>query len=208
MAGRTIVPLDGVGTGASGGAFLYVFPCAYEDYAKLGISKEPFARLSAFAPRYFEFFDLERGWLVRADAVREARQWETRLHRHLRTHAAPPPLLVPRRAAGHTEWLRGAQAALEAARDDFIRQGFTVHASLRTWARERLFAERWRLATMEQAAVATWGAIEFWPWQVERTPLAAVRDSLDACRALEVEFSDVVSAALRDWHRRSSLLPP
>ena len=70
MAGRTIVPLDGVGTGASGAAFLYVFPCAYEDYAKLGISKEPFARLSAFAPRYFECFDLERGWLVRADVER------------------------------------------------------------------------------------------------------------------------------------------
>ncbi|WFC43759.1 hypothetical protein [Pseudoxanthomonas sp. SE1] len=208
MAGRTIVPLDGVGTGASGGAFLYVFPCAYEDYAKLGMSKEPFARLSAFAPRYFEFFDLERGWLVRADSVREARQWETSWRRRLHAHTAPPPLLVPRRAAGHTEWLRGAQAALEAARDDFIRQGFTVHASLRTWARERLFAERWRLAAMEQAAVAKWGPIEFWPWQVERTPLAAIRDCLDACRELEVEFSDVVSGALREWHRRSSLLPP
>jgi len=62
VSGRRIVPLDGVGTGAGGRAFLYLFPCAYEDFAKLGMSTDPLARLHAFSSRYYEFFDLQRGW--------------------------------------------------------------------------------------------------------------------------------------------------
>ncbi len=109
--GRRVVPVKGVGTGASGRAFLYVLPCAYEDHAKLGIATDPLRRMQAFSPRYYAFFDLDRGWLAEAASVREARSWETRLKRDLRLHAAPPPLIVPARAAGRTEWFRGAETA-------------------------------------------------------------------------------------------------
>ncbi|NCT72067.1 MAG: hypothetical protein GXC75_14085 [Xanthomonadaceae bacterium] len=51
VGGRRIVPVDGVGTGASGRACLYVLPCAYEDHAKLGIATDPLARMQAFSPR-------------------------------------------------------------------------------------------------------------------------------------------------------------
>lgn len=101
--GRRIVPPDGVGTGAAGRASLYVLPCAYEDFAKLGIAADPLARMRAFSPRYYEFFDLDRAWMADAGSLREARGWETRWKRALREHAAPPPLLVPARAAGGTE---------------------------------------------------------------------------------------------------------
>lgn len=208
MAGsRRVVPVDGVGTGAAGRACLYVLPCAYEDLAKLGISKDPLARLQAFSPRYFEFFDLDRGWLVEADSQREARSWETRWKRSLREHAAPAPLLVPKAAAGHTEWLRGAGDALAQARSDFIAQGFTVHDGLGSWLRQRLHDRRERLATAEQAAVLRFGMIDAWPADARGTPLAALRDALDAHRALDDEgWEQTVSPALHAWHARSTLL--
>ena len=71
--GRRVVPVEGVGTGANGRAFLYVLPCAYEDHAKLGIASDPLRRMQAFSPRYYAFFDLDRGWLAEAASVREAR---------------------------------------------------------------------------------------------------------------------------------------
>ncbi|KAF1719213.1 hypothetical protein [Pseudoxanthomonas wuyuanensis] len=205
MSGRRIVPLDGVGTGAGGRAFLYVFPCAYEDFAKLGMSTDPLARLHAFSSRYYEFFDLQRGWLVEAESVGEARQWETRWKRQLRDHAAPAPLLVPARAAGHTEWLRGAQPALEAARAQFAAQGFVVHAPLSAWVRQRLAERRERLDAGEQAAVARFGPIDAWGWPAPGTPLAALRDALDAYAELDIALEGAISPALRDWHLRSGL---
>ena len=59
--GRRIVPVDGIGTGADGAAWLYVLPCAYEDHAKLGIAADPMVRMRAFSPRYYAFFDLGGG---------------------------------------------------------------------------------------------------------------------------------------------------
>lgn len=202
-----MVPVDGVGTGADGRACLYLFPCAYEDFAKLGISTDPLARLHAFSPRYYEFFDLARGWLVEADAVREARGWETRLKRRLRDHAAPAPLLVPRQGAGHTEWLRGAQPALETARAEFEAQGHVVHAGLAGWVRQRLLARRELLDAGEHAAVARFGPIDAWPWPVPSGPLAALRDALDAYPALGIALDGAVSSALQAWHARASLCP-
>ncbi|WP_454832384.1 GIY-YIG nuclease family protein [Pseudoxanthomonas wuyuanensis] len=205
MSGRRIVPLDGVGTGADGRAFLYVFPCAYEDFAKFGISTNPLARLHAFSSRYYEFFDLQRGWLVEAESVREARQWETRWKRQLRDHAAPAPLLVPARAAGHTEWLRGAQPALEAARAQFAAQGFVVHSPLAAWVRQRLAGRIDLLDMGEQAAIARFGPIDAWQQQPLGTPLAALRDALDAYAELEIALDGAISPALRAWHARCGM---
>ena len=139
--GRRIVPVEGVGTGASGRACLYVLPCAYEDHAKLGIATDPIARMQAFSPRYYAFFDLDRGWLAEAGSLREARAWETHWKRTLRPHAAPPPLAVPAHAAGRTEWFRGADATLQQARATLEAGGFVVHP-LRPWIAQRLRAQR------------------------------------------------------------------
>jgi predicted GIY-YIG superfamily endonuclease len=202
---RRVVPLEGVGTGASGPACLYVLPCAYEDFAKLGIATDPMRRMQAFSSRYYEFFDLERGWLAEAESVREARQWETRLKRTLRAHAAPPPLLVPGEAAGHTEWFRGAQPALEGARDDLVQQGFVVHVSLRDWVVRRLREHRELLESGERAATARFGPIDAWPAAVSDPSLSRLRDALDAYRVLEVDLDDAVSPGLLAWLGRNSL---
>ena len=42
-----------------GRVFTYVFPCAWEDYAKIGFSRDPLGRISALHRRWFEFFDLD-----------------------------------------------------------------------------------------------------------------------------------------------------
>lgn len=208
MSSRRVVPLDGVGTGAQGRACLYVFPCAYEDFAKLGMSTDPLARLQAFSPRYFEFFDLERAWLVEAESVREARGWETRWKRRLRQHAAPAPLLVPKAAAGHTEWLRGAEEALVRTRDSFVAEGFTVHDGLVAWVRQRLQARCERLASAEQAAIAAFGPVEDWRGEARGTALAGLRDLLDAHAVLGVQgWQQMVSPDLHAWHARCSLSP-
>lgn len=201
------MPVEGVGTGASGRACLYVLPCAYEDHAKLGIATDPLARMQAFSSRWYEFFDLDAGWLAEAGSVREARGWETRWKRALREHAAPPPLQVPAQAAGHTEWFRGAQATLAAAREELVAQGFVVHAPLRAWVVLRLQSQRERLEAGEQAAVARYGAPDAWRPAATWPALAALRDALDAYAALGVALGDAVSPALQDWLARNTLAP-
>lgn len=200
------MPVDGVGTGASGRACLYVLPCAYEDHAKLGIATDPLARMQAFSPRYYAFFDLDRGWLAEAGSLREARAWETRWKRALRDHAAPPPLQVPAQAAGHTEWFRGALSILDEARYELASQGFVVHAPMRTWIVRRLREQRERLHSGEQAAVAQYGVPDAWPAAAAWPPLARLRDALDAYAALGIDLDDAMSPSLHAWLARNTLL--
>ncbi|MFT3667947.1 MAG: GIY-YIG nuclease family protein [Pseudoxanthomonas sp.] len=204
--GRRIVPVEGVGTGASGRACLYVLPCAYEDHAKLGIATDPIARMQAFSPRYYAFFDLDRGWLAEAGSLREARAWETHWKRTLRPHAAPPPLAVPARAAGRTEWFRGADATLQQARATLEAGGFVVHP-LRPWIAQRLRAQREQLEAGEHAAVSHFGPIEGWPPAHAGPPWGTLRDALDAYVALDIPLDDAISPALQAWHARNSLSP-
>ncbi|WP_268628169.1 hypothetical protein, partial [Escherichia coli] len=56
-----------------GRVFAYVFPCAWEDHAKIGFSRDPLRRISALHRRWFEFFDLDAGALVEAESERDAR---------------------------------------------------------------------------------------------------------------------------------------
>lgn len=204
--GRRIVPVDGIGTGADGAAWLYVLPCAYEDHAKLGMAADPMMRMRAFSPRYYAFFDLERGWLARSSSTREARSWETQLKRALRAHAAPPPLTVPARAAGRTEWFRGAQALLQEARMALHDEGIAVHP-LREWVAQRLHAQRDLLQPGESAAVAQFGPVDGWPPAHAGAPWRTLRDALDAYVALELPLDGAVSPALQAWHARNSLSP-
>lgn len=202
---RRIVPVDGMGSGPRGTTFLYAFPCAHEDFAKLGIAGDPLQRLQAFSRRYYEFFDLDHGWLVEAETVREARTWETRWKRALRSHAAPAPLLVPDGAAGHTEWFRGALPVLEQARDELALQGFHMHAPLRGWVETRLLAWREALDGIERAAVAQWGDVDAWPAASLHPSLGALRDALDAYPALLLPLDDAISVSLQNWLLRNSL---
>lgn len=205
---RRIVPLGSMGSRMQGTTCLYVLPCAHEDHVKLGIAGDPMTRMLAFSPRYFEFFDLDAGWLLEAGTEKEARGWETGLKRRLRAHAAPAPLLVPERAGGRTEWLRGAASALAAWRDEQVAQGFVLHAPLRGWVRQRLIQAhvRWRHGV--QALVDRMGPAEYWPAAADSAPLRLLRDAMDAQVALDAMPPDDEVPGLRAWHRRNSLVPP
>ena len=190
---------------SAGRCYLYVFPCAYEDLLKLGISRDPLDRIQAFSRRYFEFFDLQRGWLLETDTVREAQAQETRLRRSLRLLNAPAPLLVPGRAAGATEWYRGASSLLEQARGEFAAQGYIVHQPLEDWLRIRLDARRSDLYTwaerMLSAADAEPGDAH--PAGAEPPlPHRMLRDALDGYAALGIPLEDDLPPAVYDWYAR------
>ena len=194
---------------SAGNCYLYVFPCAYEDLLKLGISRDPLDRIQAFSRRYFEFFDLQRGWLLQTDHVREAQALETGLRRSLRELNAPAPMLVPERAAGNTEWYRGASPVLEDARQQWMAQGYTVHQPLESWLRARLESRRGDLYTWAERMLA---AMDDEPGDARPVgaeaplPHRLLRDALDGYTALGIPLADSLPPAVVEWYARFAYL--
>lgn len=190
---------------SAGRCYLYVFPCAYEDLLKLGISRDPLDRIQAFSRRYFEFFDLQRGWLLETDRVREAQGHETRLRRSLRLLNAPAPLLVPGRAAGATEWYRGAALLLEQAKEEFAAQGYVVHQPLEHSLRSRLEERRSNLYTWAERMLS---AADSEPGDAQPAgaepplPHRMLRDALDGYVALGIPLEDALPPTVFDWYAR------
>jgi hypothetical protein len=196
-----VPPIDPSGRNipSRGRCFLYVFPCAYEDILKLGFSRDPLDRLQALHPRYFEFFDVDRGFLVETDSVREARALELSLGRCIELHNAPAPLVVSRAAAGHTEWYRGAYATLATAIESLSTRGHTVHAPLRGWLRQALHARSDLLFTWADTMLDA----EALTMAIDATPMhRAVRDALDAHVALDLALEPLLPVGVLEWYRR------
>lgn len=182
-----------------GRCHLYVFPCAWEDLCKLGFSRDPLARLQALHPRYFEFFDLDRGLLVEADTVAEARALETRLRRALAEHNAPAPLTIRHEAGGAREWYRGATGALEREGRSLAERGHPVHAPLRPWLRAALLQRSdqlyaWSAAMLDVDELE--GAAGWTPAQQR------VLDALDALRALGIDPLPLLPPPVAAWFAR------
>ena len=182
---------------SAGPAFVYVLPCAYEDYLKLGHSRDPLERMQTLHRRWYEFFDLERGLLVETDRVREARRIELALGHALAEHSAPAPLTIPRSAAGHTEWYRGALSSLSQAVAAFAEQSYVVHAPLREWARERLRLRGDRLFEWTQRLWQARMQGEVGEASLERH----LRDTLDGYVALDVPPWPWLSREIAAWYR-------
>lgn len=183
-------------------SYLYVLPCAYEDILKLGFSRDPVGRMQALHPRWFEFFDLDRAFLVEAETVRDVRDLELGLARVVADHNAPAPLVIRREAAGHTEWYRGAYDALQTTANALSAGGYVVHAPLRPWLRERLIERSDRLYS--------WTVAMLPPLQLESHVSTSmhrqVRDCLDAFVALDVELEPLLPRETYVWYRsRQSL---
>lgn len=95
-----------------GRCFTYIFPCVWEDFCKIGFSRDPLQRIASLHRRWFEFFDLHAGVLVEAESVRDARDLELQLRRPLAAHRAPVPLTIRAAAGGQSEWFRGVAQPL------------------------------------------------------------------------------------------------
>ncbi len=110
-----------------GRTFVYVLPCRHEDILKVGFSRDPLDRFRTLHRRFFEFFDLERGLLIHTDHLRDARRIERLFITTFADQRAPAPLVVPRSAAGHTEWFRGVSPQVDVlARQICEEQGFAA----------------------------------------------------------------------------------
>lgn len=186
------IPLDGR-------CFTYVFPCAWEDYCKIGFSHDPLSRIRTLHPRWFEFFDLEAGALVETETQRDARDLELALRRPLKAHRAPAPLTIVARAGGKTEWVRGANAALQQAVQALAEHGHRVHP-LRAWAQAALLRRGDRLYE--------WAGVQLPPEATELgcppTPaLRNLRDVLDGYRALDIDPREWLPEHVWAWYRRS-----
>lgn len=198
---RRIDPREPGNRGPSRGlSYLYVLPCAYEDILKLGFSRDPLGRMQALHPRWFEFFDLDRAFLVEAETVRDARDLELGLGRVIAEHNAPAPLVIRREAAGHTEWYRGAYDALATTAQALAAGGYAMHAPLRPWLRERLVERSDRLFSWTMAMLP--------PEVLEMRDPSSVRrvlDMLDAFGSLNIELEPWLPPQVLDWYRS---MPP
>jgi hypothetical protein len=189
-----------------GRAFVYVLPCRDEDLLKVGFSRDPLQRMQTLHSRFFDFFDLDRAFLIATDYVRDARRVEREFLTTFADRRSPAPLVVPDAAAGYTEWHRGAYAdAVSLAEAIAAKDGFVLHAPLRDWLRER-FVERSELLFAWSSKMLE--AIEYErhngppsprPSAIER----ALRGALDAFVELGIAIEPLVPEPVFIWYRNN-----
>lgn len=173
----------------------YVFPCQWEDHCKIGFSRDPLARIQQFHPRWFECFDLEAGAVVDAERERGARDIELRLRQPLRDHRAPVPLTINGAAGGITEWVRGAYELLDTTLQVLQDEGYIVHAPLIRWMRARFLERCDRLYDWGEAMLPEDDTLH----GLALPQLTALRNQVDACRALGIEPAHWFSGRVMAW---------
>jgi hypothetical protein len=179
-----------------GRCFTYVFPCAWEDFCKIGFSRDPLQRIGALHPRWFEFFDLQAGVLVEAESVRDARDLELQLRKPLKAHRAPVPLTIRSAAGGQTEWFRGVSAPLSRHVAALAEGGYRV-LPLQGWLRAAALSRIDRLHDWADAQLS----VEEFEGLAGPTPAQqALRDVLDSHRALDIALVDRLPPAIARWY--------
>ena len=190
-----------------GRSFVYVLPCRDRDLLKVGFSREPLKRLQTLHPRYFEFFDLERGLLIETDRVSDARHIEREFITTYVEQRAEAPSEVPRSAAGHTEWFSGIHPlAVQKAHELCGTTRFSLHSPLRDWLRCELATRTDLLFDWSDRLLE---AIEYQRFNIGATPdrSAAERvleDVLDAFVALDIPIQTAVPERVFRWHRNNN----
>jgi T5orf172 domain len=170
---------------------------------KLGFSRDPLLRMQTLHQRYFDFFDIERAFLIETDLVRDARRIERELAERISAHRAPAPLVVPAVAGGHTEWYRGAYShLLDAAERLRSIQGYALRLSLRPWLSERLkqhveLLYEWVSRMVDEIDMARTNGIA-----VERQE-ATLRNALDAFSALGIPLSGRIPENVLQWYEHN-----
>ncbi len=201
---RTADP-DSTRASSEGASYLYVLPCHGEDLLKLGFSRHPLQRMQALQSRYFEFFDLDRAFLVETETVRDARDLELALGHAIAVHAAPVPLVVREEAGGHSEWYRGAHAALAAEMAALAARGYSVHHPLRPWLRGELLRSRDDLYAWARTLLDGLQGEAEW---LDRPQMVDLRrhalDTLDAYAAVGIPVADALPDLLAHWYRSAT----
>ncbi len=186
-----------------GRAYVYIAPCRDDNVFKVGFSRNPLERFRTLHPRFFEFFDFERGLLIATDSVREARRLERRLILALKDYQALQPLVVRQTAAGQTEWFRGALADAEAIVAEFeSAEGFIIHRPTGAWLREILRERQdllfaWTTRVLEAIEYETHNRADRGD---AATYESALRNTLDAYAAFSIDLAPLLPADANRWY--------
>ena len=189
-----------------GRSFVYILPCRDRDLLKIGFSREPLERFQTLHPRYFEFFDLERGLLIETDRVSDARRIEREFITTYADQRAGAPSEVPRSAAGHTEWFMGIHpTVVEKAHELCRTAGFSLHSPLRDWLRSELATRTDLLFDWSDRLLE---AIEYERFNAGATPDRSavermLHDVLDAFVALDISIQTAVPERVFRWHQNN-----
>lgn len=171
-------------------ASVYVIPVRFEEILKIGFSREPACRIRSFHRRYFEYFDLDRGFVITANDEKDARRVERILALQFADHRTHAPLVVEQAAGGHTEWYRCAYSpALEASTQLVVEGGYPPLASAATLIREHLVRERGHLFEHATALVDVIEGLGNGDPQALRMA-TAFRDVLDAFEAFGIPVAE------------------
>lgn len=178
----------------AGRAFLYVLAMAGpEDLLKVGMTRDPLGRWSAFHPRWFEVFDLDHSLLVETETRADAQVLETTLHRQLIDHQCPVPLTMRLAAGGSTEWYRGAYSATRHFVQECQQAGYVVHLQGRSTLAPAMQAARERLDGLVRQAFEDHCSGWLSPAQLQ-----GIRDLVDAHHAFGADIDSLVSPLIRE----------
>jgi hypothetical protein len=186
-----------------GRAFVYVLACRDDTLFKIGFCRDPIERWRTLHPRFFEFFDLDRGALIATNRVSEARRIERELLDAFAIHQAFAPAVIPFSAAGHTEWFRGVlDDVMQVTEGAARREGLVLHRPPSAWLRSSLLMRKdllyaWSGRVLEAIEYERYNASdERGRAMYER----ALGDALDLLHAVHLDFSSWVPPEVMRWH--------
>jgi hypothetical protein len=172
-------------------SFVYVAPARFEDILKLGFSGSPCDRVRSFHERYFEYFDLDRGFILKALDEKDARRIERVLADTLCEHRSTAPLVIEINAGGFTEWYRGAYDKVRSTAVSLTTEGgYENIASLAMAMRAHLMNERDLLYERIEAALNTIAIIG--NNSESRVLKTRLRAMLDAYAAFDIDINQFI----------------
>lgn len=185
-------------------AFVYVAPARFEDILKIGFSHDPCDRVRSFHARWFEYFELERGFVIAATDEQDARRIERLFAADLRAHRAHAPLVIARGPGGVTEWYRGAHASARALAEQIVAgDGYAPLAAFAQTMQARLLCEREDL--FERSSVLL-DAIDAWRGTAQGAAFGkTLRDLLDAYAAYRIDVREFVPADVLNWRAQAMI---
>lgn len=184
---------------SKGRTYVYLLPWREQDLLKVGFSRQPLVRLRTLHRRFFEVFDLDRGYLLETERLAQARRIERDIILRHAGQRSPPPLVVPDAAAGYSEWFRGVCADVTAELCEVAeREGFVLHP-LRDWLRQWFESQadslyEWSLRMLD--------AIEYEAFNV---PVALQRNEAAHSLRYVMDACEVVGLALDRFFPDSAL---
>lgn len=187
-----------------GRTYVYLLPWREQDLLKVGFSRQPLQRMRRLHRRFFEVFDLDRGLLLEAGTLAQARRIERAILLRHQAERAPAPLVVPDRAAGYREWLRGVSPVVSAELQQWAeREALPLH-TLRDWLQRWYAAQgdalyEWSLRMLEAIEYETFNL----PAHEQRgDAAAALRYLMDACEALGLAPGRFFAESALAWRQR------